>query len=325
MLYPMKFKPILKEKIWGGKRIGTDLGHNLGLMERCGESWEISGIVDDESELMNGYLAENNLNELLEVYLTELVGEENYEKYGLGFPLLIKFIDAQENLSVQVHPDDAYAKRKFGQNGKTEMWYVIDAAPGDGLYVGFNQPVTKAKYEASVANDTLPDLLRFYPAQAGDTFMIPAGTVHAIGKGVLLAEIQQPSDVTFRIYDWGRLDDEGYPRELHTQEALECIHFEENVGYFKVDYEPQPNRTVSLVKSPFFNTGLLELDRPMTKSLAERDTFIIYICTDGRLELISEDEPLTMQKGDVVLIPAEMGEVELRPFVRSKLLEVYCG
>ena len=200
-LYPLKFTPALKEKIWGGRKIETILKHDIGSLENCGESWEVS-----------------------EIYLTDLVGEKNYEKYGLGFPLLVKFIDAQDNLSVQVHPDDAFAQERYGQNGKTEMWHVIQADEGAGLYVGFNQKITAQQYMDAVEEGHLEDFLKFYPVKPGDTFMIPAGTVHAIGKGVLLAEIQQPSDITFRIYDWNRVDANGNRRELHTEEAFEAIH-----------------------------------------------------------------------------------------------------
>ena len=228
-LYPLKFTPVLKEKIWGGNKIETILKHKISPLKNCGESWEISGIVDDESVVANGFLAENNLNELMEIYLTDLVGEKNYEKYGLGFPLLIKFIDAQDNLSVQVHPDDAFAQERYGQNGKTEMWHVIQADEGAGLYVGFNQKITAQQYLDAVEGGTLEEYLKFYPVKPGDTFMIPAGTVHAIGKGVLLAEIQQPSDITFRIYDWNRVDDQGNSRELHTEEAFDAIHSEKNL------------------------------------------------------------------------------------------------
>ncbi|MBO4503302.1 MAG: class I mannose-6-phosphate isomerase [Bacteroidales bacterium] len=325
MLYPLKFTPILKEKIWGGKRIQTLLKHDIGGMERCGESWELSGILDDESVVANGFLSENNLNELLEVYLTDLVGEKNYEKFGLGFPLLIKFIDAQDNLSVQVHPDDELAKRKYGQNGKTEMWHVIAAEPGAGLYVGFKQKVSKEQYVEAVASGVLHDLLQFYPVAPGDTFMIPAGTVHAIGKGVLLAEIQQPSDITFRIFDWNRVDEEGNSRELHTEEALEAIHFEENAkGGFKVEYTPELNRTVKLVRSPYFNTNVIEFDQPVKKDFSAIDSFVVYMCLEGRLHLFYGDGHLVVEKGDVVLVPAEIEEVQLLPDGRSKLLEVYC-
>lgn len=323
-LYPFKFEPILKEKIWGGQRISQILHHEDLPSGRCGESWEVSGLVGDESVVTNGFLAENNLNELLEVYLTDLVGESNYEKYGLGFPLLIKYIDAQDNLSVQVHPDDEYAQKHFGQNGKTEMWYVVDAEPGAGLYVGFKQKISQKQYEESVANGSLPDLLQFYPVKAGDAFMIPAGTVHAIGKGVLVAEIQQSSDVTFRIFDWNRLDDEGNPRELHTKEALEAIHAEKNTENFKIDYVPNLNHTVKLVRSQYFNASLLDFDQPLNKSFVEIDSFVIYICLDGYMHMDYGEDHVVLKKGDVVLVPAEMEEVQLIPASRSKLLEVYC-
>lgn len=321
-LYPFLFDPILKEKIWGGNRLETVLRHKA--MNHCGESWEVSGLVGDESVISNGFLAENNLNELLEIYMTDLVGERNYEKYGLGFPLLIKFIDANDNLSVQVHPDDELAQRKYGQSGKTEMWHVIAAEPGAGLYVGFNQKVTKTQYVKAVEEGTLAELLKFYPVQPGDTFMIPAGTVHAIGKGVLLAEIQQPSDVTFRIFDWNRVDDEGNPRELHTAEALEAIDFDLNLGTFKVDYKPELNKTIPLVHSEYFNTNLIEFDQVLTKSFAQIDSFVIYMCLEGFMHLEYGDEHIVFKTGDVVLIPAEMEEVTFVPGENARMLEVYC-
>ena len=322
-LYPLKFTPILKEKIWGGNKIETCLKHSH--MPNCGESWEISGIVNDESVVSNGFLAENNLNELMEIYLTDMVGEKNYEKYGLGFPLLIKFIDAQDNLSVQVHPDDTLAQEKYGQNGKTEMWHVIQADEGAGLYIGFNQKVTEQQYVSAVENGTLELLLKFYPVKAGDTFMIPAGTVHAIGKGVLLAEIQQPSDITFRIFDWNRVDENGKGRELHTEEALESIHFEENVGDFQVHYTPEKNKTVTLVHSPFFNTNLLDMDMQVEKSFGHLDTFVIYMCLEGSALLVSGDSKEHLGTGEVVLVPAEVDHMTIIPDPKAKLLEVYCS
>lgn len=323
-LYPLKFEPILKDKIWGGTRLKTMLYKEISPANCCGESWEVSGLVGDESMITNGFLAENNLNELLEIYMTELVGEKNYEKYGLGFPLLIKFIDAQDNLSVQVHPDDELAQRKYGQSGKTEMWHVIASEPGSGLYVGFNKTVSKAQFEEAIANGTVEEVLQFYPVQPGDTFMIPAGTVHAIGKGVLLAEIQQPSDITFRVFDWNRLDDEGNSRELHVQEALEAIDFDHQTDNFKVECQLQLNKTVRLVRSQYFNTSLLEFDQPLNKSFVEIDSFVIYMCLDGQILLAYGDERERLETGEVVLIPAEMEEVQLLPARKSKVLEVYC-
>ena len=325
ILYPLKFTPILKEKIWGGNKIETILKHNISPLKNCGESWEVSGIVDDESVVANGFLAENNLNELLEIYLTDLVGEKNYEKYGLGFPLLIKFIDAQDNLSVQVHPDDAFAQEKYGQNGKTEMWHVIQADEGAGLYVGFSQMITAQQYMDAVENGTLENYLKFYPVKAGDTFMIPAGTVHAIGKGVLLAEIQQPSDITFRIYDWNRVDANGERRELHTEEAFEAIHSEENLGDFKVKYTPEKNKTVTLVHSPYFNTNLLEMDMQVEKSFVNLDSFVIYMCLEGSTFLVSDDNKERLETGEVVLVPAEIDRLTIIPDPKAKLLEVYCS
>ena len=324
-LYPLKFTPILKEKIWGGNKIETILKHNISPLKNCGESWEISGIVDDESVVANGFLAENNLNELMEIYLTDLVGEKNYEKYGLGFPLLIKFIDAQDNLSVQVHPDDDFAQEKFGQNGKTEMWHVIQADEGSGLYVGFNQKITAQQYMDAVENGTLEDYIKFYPVKSGDTFMIPAGTVHAIGKGVLLAEIQQPSDITFRIYDWNRVDEQGNSRELHTEEAFDAIHSEENLADFQVHYEREKNKTVTLVHSPYFNTNLLEMDMQVEKSFVQLDSFVIYICLEGNAFLVSGDSKEKLETGEVVLIPAEIDQLQIIPDPKAKLLEVYCS
>lgn len=323
-LYPLKFTPALKEKIWGGRKIETILKHDIGSLENCGESWEVSGLVDDESVVANGFLAENNLNELLEIYLTDLVGEKNYEKYGLGFPLLVKFIDAQDNLSVQVHPDDAFAQERYGQNGKTEMWHVIQADEGAGLYVGFNQKITAQQYMDAVEEGHLEDFLKFYPVKPGDTFMIPAGTVHAIGKGVLLAEIQQPSDITFRIYDWNRVDANGNRRELHTEEAFEAIHSEENLKDFQVHYIPEKNKTVSLVKSPFFTTNLLEMDMQVQKSFVNLDSFVIYICLEGNAFLVSDSFKEHLGTGEVVLVPAEIEQMQIIPDGYAKLLEVYC-
>ncbi len=323
-LYPFKFKPQLKEKIWGGTRLQTLLNKELGNKTHCGESWEISGLVNDESVVTNGFLSGNNLNELIEVYLTELVGEKNYEKYGLGFPLLIKFIDAHDNLSVQVHPDDALAKSKYGQNGKTEMWHVVAADPGCGLYVGFNGPVTKEQYCNAVDSGAVAELLRFYPVKPGDTFMIPAGTVHAIGKGVLLAEIQQPSDITFRIFDWNRTDAEGNSRPLHTEEALEAIHFDDKDQQYHIDYEPKMNEPVKLVHSPFFNVDLLDFDKTIDKSYQETDSFVIYMCLEGRMTVKYGGGTETLKKGEVMLVPAEIEEIRLSPDQRSRMLEVYC-
>ncbi len=325
MLYPLKFAPILKEKIWGGKKIETILKHKLSHLKNCGESWEISGIIGEESLIINGFLADNNLNEIIEVYLTDILGEKNYEKYGLGFPLLIKFIDAQENLSVQVHPNDKIANEKYGQQGKTEMWHVIQADEDAGLYVGFNRPTSIEQFNDAVENGTLENLLKFYPVSKGDTFMIPAGTVHAIGKGVLLAEIQEASDITFRIFDWNRVDENGNSRELHIEEALDVIDFEENNAEFKIQHNKILNKTVKLVSSQYFNTNLLELDTTIIKSFADLDSFVIYICLEGQVHLVSNNFNEQVETGDVILVPAEIEELKITCDTYSRLLEVFCS
>ena len=237
MLYPLKFKPILKSQIWGGDRLvkaGKRLPAKLSAAAgSIGESWEISGVEGDVSVVSNGFLKSNNLEEITEVYMGDLVGEKVYDTYGLEFPVLVKFIDAHDVLSVQVHPDDGLARERHGSRGKTEMWYVADCEPGAYLYVGFNRPVTRDEYLRAVSEGTLTDLLMRYEVRKGDAYYIPAGTVHAIGPGLLIAEIQETSDITYRISDWGRLGRDGKPRQLHTAEATDAIDFNYGKEYFR--------------------------------------------------------------------------------------------
>jgi mannose-6-phosphate isomerase len=350
MLYPLKFKPLFKEKIWGGGKIKSVLHRPVGNMDHCGESWEISAIEDNVSVVDNGFLAdENDLNELIEVYMGDLLGDKVYDKYGLGFPLLIKYIDATDDLSVQVHPDDKLAQERYGMNGKTEMWYVIEADPGGGLYVGFKDGVTRQQYCDAVEAGTVDSLLRFYPVKKGELYFIPAGTVHAIGKGVLLAEIQQPSDVTYRIFDWNRVDANGNSRELHVDEAYDAIRFEEdalkdeassndnpenaetepaqtpddNIPAGKVEYEEKFNATSKLLRSSFFNLNSICFDQPLKKTYTEIDSFIIYMCIEGHVYCFTEEEQIELKTGEVLLVPACTPELNLIPKGESRLLEVY--
>lgn len=351
MLYPLKFKPFFKEKIWGGNKIKSLLHRPVTNMTHCGESWEISAIEDNVSVVANGFFADNNdLNELIEVYMGELLGDKVYDKYGLGFPLLVKFIDATDDLSVQVHPDDKLAKERYGMNGKTEMWYVIQADEGAGLYVGFKEGVTRDQYWDAVDAGTVDQLLRFYPVKKGELYFIPAGTVHAIGKGVLLAEIQQPSDVTYRIFDWNRVDKNGNSRELHVEEAFDAIHFEENqsqnaetacttppdktentenpsntnnIPAGKVEYDEQFNATTKLLRSPFFNLNEIHFEKPLNKTYSEIDSFIIYICIEGHVHAFTDDEQYELKTGEVLLVPACTPELNLLPEGKSRMLEVY--
>lgn len=347
MLYPLKFKPVFKEKIWGGSKIKTLLNRPVVEIDQCGESWEISAIEDNVSVVSNGFLAdENDLNELIEVYMGDLVGDKVYDEFGLGFPLLIKFIDACDDLSVQVHPDDELAQQRYGMNGKTEMWYVIQAEPGAGLYVGFKDGVTRQKYCDAVDNGNVDELLRFHPVQKGDVFFIPAGTVHAIGKGVLLAEIQQPSDVTYRIFDWNRVDANGESRELHIDEAFDAIHFDTDehlvdkqndgtggekedskekctIPAGKIDYKEAFNVSSPVIRSPFFNLNEIYFEKPLKKNYTEIDSFIIYICIEGNVQCFTEEEQIELKKGEVMLVPACTNELNLIPTEKSRLLEIY--
>ncbi|MDX9891607.1 MAG: mannose-6-phosphate isomerase [Bacteroidales bacterium] len=321
-LYPLKFKPIAKEKIWGGKKFLTHFKHILNPYSKYGEIWSISDIEGDLSIVENGFLAENELTELIELYMGELVGDSVYNIYGLGFPLLFKFIDASDDLSVQVHPNDELAFQKYQQQGKTEIWYIVDAEPDAGLYIGFKEKLSPERFVQALQEGTLEQLLQFYPVQKGEFYFIPAGTVHAIGKGILLAEIQQASDITYRISDWNRLDDQGNPRELHLREALEAINFEED-DLFKVEYDEFFNETSPVFRSDFFNINLLSFEQPIQKSFIQIDSFIVYMCTEGEVHFFTEDHHERIYAGETILIPASIIELDIVPNGKSKVIEIY--
>ena len=322
-LYPLKFKPILKDKIWGGSKLKTVLNKDFSPLPNAGESWEISGVEGDISVVSNGNLAGNNLEELIEVYMGDLVGDKVYDQFGMEFPLLIKFIDANDVLSIQVHPDDELSKERHNAFGKTEMWYVIEADKGSELIVGFNQEVDKTKYVAKLEEGKLEEILNNEPVKKGSCFFIPAGRVHAIGKGILLAEIQQTSDVTYRMYDWNRTDDQGNPRELHTELAVDAIDYSYEKKY-RTDYETEINETKELVRCPYFTTNTLEFDKQIEKDYSQLDSFVIYMCLDGDFTIESEDGITTkVTKGETVLIPAALESVILFPKGKTEVLEVY--
>jgi mannose-6-phosphate isomerase len=322
MLYPLKFTPILKERIWGGEILAKKFNKTEDYKTKFGESWEISDLEDDISLVINGFLAENDLRELIETYMGELMGESVFDKYGLGFPLLIKIIDAQDDLSVQVHPDDDLAQERYEQNGKTEMWYVVETEENAGVYVGFSKHVEKQDYIDAVSNKEVATLLQFHPVKKGDLFFIPAGTVHALGKGVTIVEIQQPSDITYRIFDWNRVDNNGMPRELHIDEALEAIHFKENEKY-KIEYDEKFNTTSNLFRSEFFNINAIHFDKPLQKNYTNIDSFIVYICVEGEVHLFGDNFHEVLYAGETALVPATIPEINLVPNGISKVLEVY--
>jgi mannose-6-phosphate isomerase len=319
-LYPLKFKPILKDKIWGGPKLRDVLGKKAS--DKAGESWEISAVEGDISLVENGFLAGNSLQELAEVYMGDLLGDVIFERFGVEFPLLIKFIDAADFLSVQVHPDDALARERHNSFGKTEMWYIVESENGQ-LIAGFNRKMDRDQYLQHFNSGTLKEILNYETVIPGDIYFMPAGRVHAIGPGVLLAEIQQTSDVTYRIYDWDRLDDQGQSRELHTDLALDAIDFNFHSDY-KTKYQPLLNSTITAVDSPFFTTSVIQLDKPVEKDFNLIDSFVIYMCMEGAAGITYHGGGVHLiKKGETVLIPAELKLLAIIPTEPTTLLEVY--
>lgn len=321
-LYPLKFKPIFKDKIWGGQKVKSSLNMDFGDLQNCGEAWMMSGVEGNPTIVDNGFLAGNELNEIVEVYMGELVGDKVFDKFGNEFPLLIKFIDSNDWLSIQVHPDDYLANKRNIGSGKTEMWYMLDATDDAELIVGFNKETDKDEYLHHLENKSLKEILNFEKVEKGDVFYIPAGRVHALGPGCLLAEIQQTSDTTYRIYDWERIDAAGMYRELHTKEALDAIDFEFHENY-KTEYNNNLNETNNLVESQYFTTRIINLDKPVLKNYAALDSFVIYIVTEGCVQLKWDGGEIEIVKGETLLVPASIDNMAINPNCRSSLLEIF--
>ena len=320
-LYPLKFLPLITNKIWGGNKI-TKLGFNYDPLPNCGELWALSAVKDNESVISNGFLEGNTLNEALEIYMSDLIGEKNYQHFGNDFPLLIKLIDSDDRLSIQVHPDNQLARQRGLDNGKTEMWYIIEAEKGAEIVDGFQKEVTPEEYQQFLSLNRLEDILHIEYPQNGDVFFIPAGRVHALGKGLLLAEIQQSSDTTYRIYDYNRPDADGKLRQLHTAEALDAIDFAPTADG-RTHYQYRPDETARLAECPYFTTNLIALNNPLRKSFSSLDSFVIYLCTDGIAAVKSLDTICPIHAGECVLVPACADSVELYCEGPAKLLEVY--
>lgn len=318
-LYPIKFIPIVKDKIWGGPRLANTL--NKKASQKAGESWEISGVEGDVSVVANGHLAGNSLEELVEIYMGDLVGDHIYERFGMEFPLLIKFIDASDFLSIQVHPDDQLSRERHNAFGKTEMWYIVESDQGE-LIAGFNRPLDREGYLQHVKEGSLKEVMNHEKVEPGDIYFMPAGRVHAIGAGVLLAEIQQTSDITYRIYDWDRVDDSGKGRDLHTELALDAIDFAFHQEY-KTSCSPLLNSTVSAVDCPYFTTSVIKLDQPVDKDFNMIDSFVIYICVEGKAGISHPGGLEEIARGETVLIPAELKNLAIIPTEPTTLLEVY--
>ena len=321
-MYPYLFQPILKEIIWGG----TDIRPFKGMtptQEKIGESWELSHVDGDFSVVTYGADKGKTIDELIREYGESLLGTGVMKRFGTRFPLLIKFIDARDDLSIQVHPDDALAEKRHHSFGKTEMWYVIKATPDAALYCGFSQPIDADEYVRRVEDNSIMEVLKRYNVTAGDVFFLPAGRVHAIGAGCFIAEIQQTSNITYRIYDYNRKGADGKGRELHTELAKDAIDYTFQSDY-RTHYTPQPGAAVELVQCPYFTTRLLKTETPMMRNYATLDSFVVYICMAGSVELRDDNgNELTVSQGQTVLFPATTQSVTLKPAPQTKLLETY--
>lgn len=318
-IHPLKFHPILKERLWGGTKLKEVL-HKPIESDITGESWELSAVSGDVSIVSNGSLANTSLQTLIQESPELLLGKSVVERFGKEFPILIKFIDAKQDLSIQLHPNDDLAKKRHNSFGKTEMWYVMDANAGAKLIVGFNKNVTKEEYSKSLEDDTLLDLLNYEAVKEGDTFFINTGKIHAIGAGVLLAEIQQTSDITYRVFDFNRKDKAGNLRELHTDMALDAMDYEKKDD-FKVQYDDVTNTVNNMVECPYFKTNFLNLTRDLNQDTVSRDSFTIFMCVGGTAAIETDEGAVAIQKGETVLVPAVSYEIRIKT-TGAKLLEV---
>jgi mannose-6-phosphate isomerase len=321
-LYPLKFEPVLKETIWGGTSLVNRYHKKADPSVKYGESWEISAVSGNLSVVSNGFLAGNNIGELIEVYMGDITGDAVFDKFGNEFPLLIKLIEAREDLSIQVHPGNELAKERHNAYGKTEMWYMLESEKGSKIYTGFRVPVTREIYLEALKNDNLADILNSETPDPGDVFFTPSGRIHAIGAGNILVEIQQTSDITYRIFDWNRKGADGRSRKLHTDLALDAINFEAS-GKCRIIPQTSLNRTETLVNCEFFTTNIISFNEQISKDYTLIDSFIIYICLEGEFLIRWEGNSEPVIKGETVLLPAMIKEVDLEPSPEAKLLEVF--
>ena len=317
----IKFQPILKDKIWGGEKLSTLL-NKQSTRHDIGESWEISDVEGDTSIVVNGELKGHDLKQLIAEFKSDLVGEKIYNHFGEKFPLLIKFIDAKEALSIQLHPHDDLAKKRHNSFGKTEMWYVMQADEKANLIVGFEKEVTPQEYLKHLENKTLLDILNVDDVENGDVYFIPTGRVHAIGAGVLLAEIQQTSDITYRIYDWDRPNPDGTFRDLHTEEAIDAIDYSAQDSY-KTAYLKEQNSASEIVSCPYFTTNVLPVFGELAINHDEKDSFVIYMCVAGNVQFRYENQKENLQMGETILIPNCIKNIVISSEEKSELLEVY--
>lgn len=300
-VYPLIFEPILKDRIWGGTKLKTDLGKSNLPTDTTGESWELSAVEGDVSVVSNGIYKGNPLTDILSQYPEEVLGTKVYKQFGTQFPLLFKFLDANNTLSIQVHPNDELAKKRHNSFGKTEMWYVMQADEGSHIIVGFKEKSSKEQYLEHLQNKNLIEILNEVEVKKGDVFFLETGTIHAIGAGIVLAEIQQTSDITYRIYDWDRVDAQGKSRELHVDEALDAMNY--NITDTQKHYTTLVNKSNTIVNCPYFTTSYLPLNGSTGVS-KDGSSFTVYICTEGEFSVEIDGEKYAFKKGDTILIPA---------------------
>ena len=318
-LYPLKFTPIFKERLWGGSKLQSTLNKDI-TGSNIGESWEISDVENEVSIVENGELNGQSLKDLQKQFKADLVGHKNYKRFGNKFPILIKFIDAKTDLSIQLHPNDELAKKRHNSFGKTEMWYVTQADDDSNLIIDFNDRINKDIYLNHLNNGTLPSIMNYEKVKTGDTFFIEVGRVHAIGAGVLIAEIQQTSDITYRVYDWDRVDADGNSRELHTELAMDAIDFE-MPDNFTVNYSKDINSANQMVSCQYFTTNYLPIKGSINKTNTY-DSFIIYMCVEGEATIQSQDTTETLTKGETILMPAILDTFTIEA-KKAELLEIY--
>lgn len=317
MLYPIKFKPIYKSKVWGGQKISKIKADKKAPAD-CGECWEISSVDSDLSVVANGFLKGNNIEEIIEIYMGEIVGDSVFENFGYQFPLLIKIIEAKENLSVQVHPNDEFAAERHDSFGKNEIWYVLDSEPGSKLISGFAKDVSKDEFFKSIENNSFEDLINQPETKSGEVYFIPAGRVHSLGAGNTIVEIQQASDVTYRVYDYGRVG-----RELHLELASDVIDYKKT-EFVKTLFSRNPDKSNKIISNQYFSVNLLPVMNPVIKDYYSLDSFVVYFCINGKVSVktIGNDDVI-IKKGETVLIPAAINSVTIVPQEYSELLEIF--
>lgn len=320
-VYPIKFKPILKEKIWGGNKLQSLLGKKTNK-KNVGESWEISDVEGNVSVVENGLYQGQSIKDLISKFEGEFLGEQNFKTFGHDFPLLIKFLDANKDLSVQVHPDDKMAKECHNGKGKTEMWYIMDSDENASIVLGLKDKEVNPEILHQINAENVKDVFNKELVKKGDSYFIPAGKIHAIGAGVLAAEIQQTSDITYRVYDWDRVDDNGNKRQLHTELAEKATKKFDSNG--KSQYSIKPNKSNNLIECEYFTTNIIEINKLVKKDYSTLDSFVIFMCVEGGVKISTENNIEYINMGEAILLPAKTKSVALNS-LGGKLLEIYVG